>query len=167
MLFIKKNIILYLVLIILSQTSFFTENELVKLYQTPVTFSFGILIDMNCKIFSNKHTKVLYTTEMYIGKSGVIQLHIKFKRSRLPVTKREAESLIEDISLKVKTEADEMIQGLWRMFPKKVPDEAFLGIKELVSAIVFLDIKQVGFADGQKFYWRKKQRPTKVITNDY
>lgn len=163
----NKIILSTIILATISFNQSYAGGTLVNLYKTPVTFTFGIMIDMNCKIFANKHTKTLYTTHMYIGKSGIVQLHIKFKRSRLPVKKHEAEALIEDVSLKIKAEADEMIQGLWNLFPEEVPDEAFVGIKELVSAIVFLDLKQIGFADGDVFYWRKQKRPTQVMTNPY
>jgi hypothetical protein len=163
----KKFILITCLIFLLTPCKNYAGGALVNLYKTPVTFTFGILIDMNCKIFSNKHTKSLYNTQMYIGKSGIVQLHIKFKRSRLPVKKHEAEALIEDVSLKIKAEADEMIQGIWNLFPEEVPDEAFIGIKELVSGIVFLDLKQIGFADGNVFYWRKQKRPTQVITNSY
>ncbi len=145
----------------------FAGDELLGLYKIPVPMTFGLLFDLHLKIFSLKYTDALHETRMYIGKSGGVQLHIRFQRDHLPLKKGSAEQFIEDKALKIKREADLLVQGLWNLFPKDIPETAFADQMDIVHSFVFLNGVRIGFADGDTFYWKKKQIPERVMTNKW
>jgi hypothetical protein len=158
-----KNILILLILI----SSSFGNEALIELYRREIPMTFGLLMDLNAKMFSIKNQYSYLKTELYIGKSGNIQLHLEFERSKLPSSKDKAEQMIEDMSMKIKSQAEILVKDLWKIYPGELPYSAFADGKELVTTVVFLNGKQIGYSEENRFYWRTQPRPQGPVTNKW
>ena len=138
-------------------------EELVNTYRVPVTITFGMWADLHFRFFSLQHSSEVHEVQLYLGKSGGVQLQLSYQRNRLPRKKVEAEAFIEDKSMKIKKEAEQLVQGLWAIYPKDIPEHVFADQNDIVNTFVFLNREQIGFADGDIFYWKKKEIPTRVL----
>ncbi|MBT3783993.1 hypothetical protein HOF92_03385 [bacterium] len=154
-------------LFLLSLAPSFAGEELVNTYRVNVPITFGMWVDLHFRLFSLQHSSSVHKVKMYLGKSGGVQLQVRYDRSRLPRKKTDAEQFIEDKSLKVKREADQLVRSLWSLFPRDIPEHIFAEQNDIVNAFVFLNEEQIGFADGETFYWRRKEVPDKVLTNKW
>ena len=150
-------------------TSFCSANSvnLLDHYKEPLSVTFGMWMDLQLKVFSYKHSDWFKKTKIFITKSGALQMKVDFQANRLPGDKTQIEDYIEDTSMKIKLESEQLVQGLWGLFPGKIPYEAFKEQHDLVSTFVFLDGKQVGWAAGDDFHWKRKKRVWDVITNHF
>ena len=150
-------------------TSFYSANSvnLLDHYKEPLSVTFGMWMDLQLKVFSYKHSDWFKKTKIFIAKSGALQMKVDFQANRLPGDKNQIEDYIEDTSMKIKLESEQLVQGLWGLFPGKIPYEAFEEQHDLVSTFVFLDGKQVGWAAGDDFHWKRKKRVWDVITNHF
>jgi len=154
-------------LFLLSNSVVPAGEELVNTYRVPVTVTFGMWVDLHFRLFSIQQSSPVHKVKMYLGKSGGVQLQVRYQRTRLPRKKLEAERFIEDKSLKIKREAEQLVQGLWALFPQDIPEHIFADQNDIVNTFVFLNAEQIGFADGETFYWKKKEIPTRVLTNKW
>ena len=145
----------------------FAGEELVNTYRVPVTVTFGMWSDLHFRLFSLQQSSPVHKVKMYLGKSGGVQLQLRYQRTRLPRKKSEAEQFIEDKSLKIKREADQLVRSLWALFPRDIPEHIFVDQNDIVNAFVFLNEEQIGFADGDMFYWKRKEVPDRVLTNKW
>ena len=136
-------------------------------YKEPLPVTFGMWLDLQLKVFSYKHSDWSKKTKVFIAKSGALQMKIEFQANRLPGDKNQIEDFIEDTSMKIKLESEQLVQGLWSLFPGKIPYAAFEEQHDLVSTFVFLDGKQIGWAAGDNFHWKRKKRTWDVITNHF
>ena len=135
-------------------------------YKEPLPVTFGMWLDLQLKLFSYKHSDWSKKTKVFIAKSGALQMKIEFQANRLPGDKNQIEDFIEDTSMKIKLESEQLVQGLWSLF-LKIPYAAFEEQHDLVSTFVFLDGKQIGWAAGDNFHWKRKKRTWDVITNHF
>lgn len=162
-----RTIILGFAIFLLSFRISSAGEELVNTYRVPVTITFGMWADLHFRLFSMQHTSPVHDVQLYLGKSGGVQLQLRYQRDRLPRKKVEAEGFIEDKSMKIKKEAEHLVQGLWAIYPQDVPEHVFADQNDIVNTFVFLNTEQIGFADGDIFYWKKKEIPTRVLTNKW
>ncbi len=124
-------------------------------------------LDLQLKVFSYKYSDWFKKTKVFITKSGALQMKIEFQASRLPGDKQKIEAFIEDTSMKIKLESEHLVQGLWGLYPGEIPYDAFKEQHDLISTFIFLDGKQVGWASGDNFHWKRKKRTWDVITNHF
>ena len=94
-------------------------------------------------------------------------MKIDFQGNRLPGDKSQIEGYVEDTSIKIKLEVEQLVQGLWGIYPGEIPYGAFKEQHDLVSTFVFLDGKQIGWTSGDSFQWKRKKRMWDVITNNF
>lgn len=141
--------------------------SLLNYYKQPLPLTFGMWTDLQLKVFSFKHSDWLKQTHAFITESGAVQLKIDFQSDRLPGDKLEIEEYIEDTSLKIKHEAEQLMQGLWSIFPGKIAKQVFKGQHDLVSTFIFLNGRQIGWVGGDHFNWNKQKPVWDVVTNHF
>lgn len=162
-----KTLLLCVYLISFCEISAQTVPSLLDYYKQPLPVTFGMWLDLQLKVFSFKHSDWMKTTKVFIGKSGALQMRIEFQSSRLPGDKSQIEEFIEDTSLKIKHESEQLVQSLWSVFPDNISGLAFQGHNDLVNTFVFLDAKNLGWLQGNEFHWKRKKRSWEVITNHF
>ena len=136
-------------------------------YKEPLSVTFGMWLDLQLRVFSFKHSDWFKKTKVFVTKSGALQMKIDFQGNRLPGDKSQVEGYVEDTSMKIKTEVEHLVQGLWGIYPGEIPYAALREQHDLVSTFVFLDGKQVGWSSGENFQWKRKKRAWDIITNNF
>lgn len=144
-----------------------TAPSLLDYYKRPLPVTFGMWLDLQLKVFSFKHSDWVKTTKVFIGKSGALQMRIEFQSDRLPGDKSQIEDFIEDTSLKIKLESEQLVQGIWSTFPDDISGLVFKGQNDLVNTFVFLNAKNIAWVQGDQFHWKRKKRSWDVITNHF
>ena len=143
------------------------STNLLDHYKEPLPVTFGMWLDLQLRVFSFKHSDWFKKTKVFITKSGALQMKIDFRGNRLPGDKSQIEGYVEDTSIKIKLEVEQLVQGLWGIYPGEIPYGAFKGQHDLVSTFIFLDGKQIGWTAGDNFQWKRKKRMWDVITNNF
>lgn len=140
-------------------------EALLPQYQTPVPFTFGMFFDLSIKLYAAQLSDERARVEVFITRSGKLQMKVDVRQRYLPQVKKEAETWIEDYSRKLHDQMQKYANQIWKSFPELVSGEPYVSASDYLKTFVSLDGTMIGYSDGLKFLWRGRERDIRPVVN--